>query len=161
MSVGAYVIPTHTVLDSIHMVFVLIVEHPTVPFLSSHMKKLIDVRIEREHSFRRNIQTRDPDAQGPIWVAALVRAITVSVFVKIKEEIILYILYRTFFSRHLSCATGQAVRSQNIEYYGISIFCPPKICIYFKLRRLKKSKSLLHIELIFRQTPIIHGPSRS
>ena len=39
--------------------------------------------------------------------ASLVRAHTVSVFVKIEEEIILYILYRIFFSRYLSCATRQ------------------------------------------------------
>ena len=76
----------------------------------------------RAHTFRRYIQTRNPDTRGPTWVASLVRDITVSVFVKIEEEIRIYILYRTFFSRHLSCATGQTVRSQNIKYYGIPIF---------------------------------------
>ena len=54
--------------------------------------------------------------------ASLVRAHIVSVFVKTVEEILLYILYRTFFSCHLSCATGQTVRSQNIKYYGIPDF---------------------------------------
>ena len=78
--------------------------------------------VTRAYTFRRNIQTRDPNARGPIWVASLVQAITVSVLVKSKGEIILYILYCSFFSCHLSCATGQTVRSRNIKYYGTPIF---------------------------------------
>ena len=58
--------------------------------------------------------------------ASLVRAHTVSVFVKINEEINLYILYCTFFSRHLSCANGQTVRLQNIKHYGIPAFLRQK-----------------------------------
>ena len=50
---------------------------------------------------------------------SLVRGHTVSVFVKIYGEIILYKLYRKYISRHLCCVTGQTVRSQNITYYGI------------------------------------------
>ena len=79
---------------------------------------LVATYVTKAHSFHQHIQTREPNARGPIWVASLVRAITVPVFVKIEAEIILYILYRTFFSRHLSCATGQTVRSQNIKFYG-------------------------------------------
>ena len=75
--------------------------------------------------------------------ASLVRAITVSVFVIIEEEIILCILYRTFFSRHLSCATGQTVRWQNIKYYGIPIFRRQKYVTPFTSRlSLKRSRAI-------------------
>ena len=95
---------------------------------------LVATYVTRAHTFRRNIQTWDPNARSLMWVASLVRAITVSVFVKVKEGIILYILYRTFFSRHLSCVTGQTVRSQNIKYYGIPVFCRQKYITSFMSR---------------------------
>ena len=44
-------------------------------------------------SFRHNIQMRDPNARGPMWVAYLVRAITVSVFVTIEEKMIVHIYF--------------------------------------------------------------------
>ena len=121
MLVGVYNITTHTVSDSIDMVFFFIVEHSTVSFLFRHIKKTLTY-VTRARTFRRNIQTRDPNARGLIWVASFVRAITVSVFDKLKEEIMLYILYRTSFSHHLFCANGQTVQSQNIKYYGMPYF---------------------------------------
>ena len=53
---------------------------------------LVATYVTKANSFHQHIQTREPNARGPIWVASLVRAITVSVFVKIEAEIILYIL---------------------------------------------------------------------
>ena len=100
------------------------------PFCSVVLKN-VSTYAMRVHSFRWNIQTRYPNAWGPIWIASLVRAITVSAFVKIKDEIIWYILDRTFFNRYLSCATGQTTRSQNIKYYRIPVFRGEKYVVSF------------------------------
>ena len=63
----------------------------------------------------------------------------------IHAEIILYIVYRTFSSRNLSCAIGQTVRSQNINCYSIPVFCRP---IYIRLLRPDKSSNGRALSLI-------------
>ena len=65
---------------------------------------------------------RDPNGRVPIRDACLVQGHTLSVFIESCSKIVLYILHRTLSSRHLACANGQTVRSQNIEYYGTPQF---------------------------------------